>query len=213
MRPVICMITDGSLAVRGGDGLWLARLAAAAAAGAHLIQVRERGLDDRALSAVVRRCLEAVRGTRARVIVNDRLDVALASGAHGVHLRSGSFPAQRARAMTPTGFLVGRSVHSVAEAAAADDSVDYLLFGTVFATASKPGLAPVGAAALGEAVRATGLPVLAVGGVTADNAGEVARAGAAGVAAIGLFAAAAPAAVRASVERIARAFDLAESGS
>jgi len=213
MRPVIAMITDGRLASTGQTGAWLARIIAAAAAGAHLIQVRERGLDDRALSVVIRRCLEAVRGTRARVVVNDRLDVALASGAHGVHLRSDSVPAQRARAMTPTGFLVGRSVHSVAEAAAADESVDYLLFGTVFATASKPDRAPVGAAALGEAVRATGLPVLAVGGVTADNAGEVARAGAAGIAAIGLFAAASPDEVLASVDRIARAFDLAESGS
>lgn len=213
MRPVICMITDGRLTSVDQAGAWLARVAAAAQAGAHLVQVRERGLDDRGLCAIVRRCREVVRGTRARVVVNDRLDVALACGADGVHLTSDSYSPRRARDVAPRGFLIGRSIHRVADAAAAGDRADYLIFGTVFATASKPGRTPVGPTALAAAVRATPAPVLAVGGVTADTAGAVARAGAAGVAAIGSFAGRTPEEVAASVDRIARAFDLAMSGS
>lgn len=213
MRPVICAITDGHLTSVDHAGLWLARVAAAAQAGAHLIQVRERGLDDRTLSAIVRRCREVVRGTSARVVVNDRLDVALACGADGVHLRSDSYSARRAREIAPRGFLVGRSIHTVAEAAAVGDGADYLIFGTVFPTSSKPGRTPVGTAALAAAVLATPVPVLAVGGVTADTAGAVARAGAAGVAAIGSFAGSTAEDVATSVDRIARAFDLAMSGS
>ena len=113
------MITDGSLTVGANADAWLARVVAAARAGAHLIQIRERQLDDRNLTAVVARSVVAVRDTRARVIVNDRLDVAVACGAHGVQLRSDSFPAGRGRAVTPPGFLIGRSIHSAAEAAAA----------------------------------------------------------------------------------------------
>ena len=213
MRPVICMITDGQLTSVDAAGPWLARVAAAARAGAHLIQVRERGLDGRSLSAIVGRCREAVRGTTARVVVNDRLDVALACGADGVHLKSDSYAARRVRDIVPRGFLIGQSIHSVAEAAAIGASADYLIFGTVFATGSKPGSTPAGTTALAAAVLATPVPVLAVGGVTADTAGAVARAGAAGVAAIGSFAGSTPDDVAASVDRIARAFDLAMSGS
>lgn len=213
MRPVICLITDGSLCLGQGADEWLARVRAAARAGVHLVQVRETGLNDRTLSVVVRHCLDAVRGTRTRLIVNDRLDVALESGAHGVHLKSASIPARRARTIAPAGFLIGQSVHSPAEAAAmSGQHADYLIFGTVFETGSKPGRTATGCAVLGEAVRATTVPVLAVGGVTVDNAVDVARAGAAGVAAIGLFAAAGSSMVSA-VERLVRAFDLPLAGS
>ena len=212
MRPVICMITDGSLGMGQSVEMLLARVTVAATAGVHLIQVREHALDDRTLLHVVQQCLDVVRGTRARVIVNDRLDVALASSAHGVHLKSGSVPPKRARTITPAGFLIGQSVHSAAEAAAAGQSADYVIFGTVFESSSKPGRTPAGSAALGDAVRATAVPVLAVGGVTADNAADVARGGAAGVAAIGLFASDRAGTVSA-VDRIIRAFDLPMTGS
>ena len=214
MRPVICLITDGRLgAGRDADAL-VESVGAAARAGVDLIHVRERRVDDLVLAAVVGRCVRAVRVTRARVLVNDRLDVALAGGAHGVHLRSDSYPAARARTLTAAGFLVGRSVHSVEDAvrASVDDSVNYLIFGTVFATSSKPGHVPVGLTVLADTVRATQVPVLAVGGVTADNAPLVARAGAAGVAAIGLFAAGALP-LPSTIERITRAFDTLGGGS
>ena len=215
MRPVICMITDDRLAAGRARAGLVAAVHAAAVAGVHLIQIRERGLDDRDLLAVTRQCLEAVRGTRARILVNDRLDVALAAGAHGVHLRSDSLPATRARSLAAPGFLIGCSVHSVedAERAAADDAVDYLVFGTVFATASKPGRRPAGATMLAEVVRATTIPVLAVGGVTAENASQVAQTGAAGIAAIGLFAESALQTIVTNVRRATRAFDTPETGS
>ncbi|HXD20186.1 MAG TPA: thiamine phosphate synthase [Vicinamibacterales bacterium] len=161
----------------------------AARAGVHLVQVRERDLDGGPLARLVSSCVEAVRGTGTRVLVNDRLDVALAAGAHGVHLRADSFAAQRARACAPPRFLIGRSVHSLAETLAATEegATDYLVFGTVFETTSKPGLAVAGVAGLAAAAAATRLPVLAIGGITAARIGEVMAAGASGVAGISMF--------------------------
>jgi len=166
------------------------RVASVAAAGVNLVQVRERDMEARDLSRLVARCVTAVRNTRTRILVNDRLDVALTSGAHGVHLRGDSIRASRARALAPIGFLVGRSVHTVAEAvtAHADGGLDYLLFGAVFATASKPGQPPAGVQALADVVGATPLPVLAVGGISSDTAPQLAGTGCAGFAAIGWFA-------------------------
>jgi thiamine-phosphate diphosphorylase len=185
VTPVICLITD-----RGRDGAdaTVERVGWAARAGVHLVQVRERDLDGGPLTALVRRCVAAVRGSRARVLVNDRVDVALAAGAHGVHLRADSMPAARVRTLCPPGFVVGRSVHARDEAveAAVAGGLDYLLFGTVFPTTSKPGRA-AGPAALADVAAAVEVPVLAVGGVSPDNLGKVATAGAAGFAAISLF--------------------------
>jgi thiamine-phosphate pyrophosphorylase len=157
---------------------------------------------------LVHACVQAVRGTPARIIVNDRVDVALAAGAHGVHLRADSMPAARVRALTPAGFVVGRSVHAADEAARAehDGGLDYLVFGTVFASPSKPGQPPAGTGTLAEVVRATRLPVLAVGGITTSTFEAVARTGAAGFAAIGLFADADDERVRAAVASAQAAF-------
>lgn len=186
MDPVIALVTG-----RREEPRALAdRVGAAARAGVHLVQVRERHLDDRALLALVARCLEAVRQTSTRVLVNDRLDVALAAGAHGVHLRADSIAPRRVRAIAPPGFLVGRSIHDPAEAAALteDGGVDYFVFGTVFPSRSKPGRPPAGLEGLTRAVAATPVPVLAIGGIAAANLAGVRAAGAAGFAAIDLFA-------------------------
>jgi len=192
---------------RGEDELVRA-VGAAAIAGIDLIQVRERDLDGRALTQLVARCVEAVRHTRARVLVNDRVDVALAAGAHGVHLRGDSMPAPRVRALVPHGFIVGRSVHGVEEAVRVSDDggLDYLLYGTVFSTPSKPGHAPAGADAVTAVSASTPLPVLAIGGVTLDTVGRLAETGAAGFAAIGLFAEAAPDKLPDIMAQAARAF-------
>ena len=215
MRPVICLITDGRAAAGRGGAALVELVRAAARAGVHLIQLRERALDDGELAALAGECVSAVRGTRARVVVNDRLDVALAARAHGVHLKGDSFPAQRARAIAPPGFLIGRSVHSVAEATRASegDAVDYLIFGTVFTSASKPGLEPAGLAMLADAARASHVPLLAVGGITVDNAGMVARAGADGLAAIGLFSGRPADSFAETVHRVTSAFDTLQTGS
>jgi len=168
----------------------IARVADAARAGAHIVQIRQRSLEGGPLLTLVQQCVAALAGTRTRLLVNDRLDVALAGGAHGVHLRADSMPAPRVRSIAPRGFLIGRSVHTISEAVAATTKggVDYLIFGTTFSSTSKPGTPGVGVDALAEVVAATPLPVLAVGGVTVNRLPGVAGSGAAGFAAIGLFA-------------------------
>ena len=191
-RPVVCVVTR----VRGSAGSperdrLLGRLADAAAAGATLIQVRERQLSDRDMVGFIRELVSRVDATKARVVVNDRLDLALAAGAHGVHVKSDGPAAADVRPLVPSGFIVGRSIHSEAEARVhtRDGGLDYLLFGTVFRSESKPeGHVPAGLDALALACAATPVPVVAIGGIDLDRAAAVARAGAAGVAAISLFA-------------------------
>jgi thiamine-phosphate pyrophosphorylase len=198
---VICLVTDRARFDVPST------VRAAARDGVDLVQVRERDLDDRALLALVRRVIAEVAGTPARVLVNDRLDVALAAGAHGVHLRGDSIAASRVRAMAPRGFLVGRSVHALDEAIAIDreGAVDYVIFGTVFASAGKPAGHPVaGVEALARVCAAVRTPVLAIGGIDAARAVEARRAGAQGVAAIGLFAGAG---AREAIRDIRRTFD------
>ena len=189
MRPVVCMITP---AVRSAqdEARLLERIGAAARAGVRVIQIRQADMDGGALSRLVRRAVDVVQGTGARVLVNDRVDVALAAGAHGVHLRGASVAASRVRAVAPEGFVIGRSVHSPGEGsrAARDGGLDFLVFGTVFDSASKPGVSAAGTATLAATCEAVSLPVLGVGGMIPSRLHDVAVAGAAGFAAIGLFA-------------------------
>ncbi len=208
MRPVVCMIT-ASAGATPDDTALVARVAAAARAGVHLIQIRQPDREARPLVRLVERAVAAVRGTAARVLVNDRVDIAVAAGAHGAHLRGNSMPAARVRTMVPAGFVLGRSVHSPDEAGrvTSDGSVDYLLVGTIFPTASKPGATPAGLRMLAAACQATSVPVLAVGGIQVERLTGVAEAGAAGVAAIRLFAEPSVDAMGAIVERVVLAFD------
>jgi thiamine-phosphate diphosphorylase len=191
VHPVVCMITDRQRMGERAEDALIRRVASAARAGIHMIQIRERDMPDGALLTLVTQAVDAVRGTRTRILVNERVDVALAAGAHGVHLRGDSAPARRVRKVTPPSFLIGRSVHTRDEIAqvAAEGEVDYLLFGTVFDTTSKPNRASAGLAALADAVRAAPtLPVLAIGGMTLDTVGQLPGTGCAGFAAIGQFA-------------------------
>jgi thiamine-phosphate diphosphorylase len=183
---IICLVTAG----HGREQPLLDLIAEAAQAGVDLIQIRERRLDDRALLNLTRRAVEATRGTGSRIIVNDRVDVALAAQASGVHLRGDSFAAGRIRALAPPGFLIGRSVHNPIEAAAVESGggCDYLLFGTVFPSTSKPSTVPIaGPEVLHEVCATVKIPVLAIGGISIENVSQVAASGAAGIAAISLF--------------------------
>jgi thiamine-phosphate pyrophosphorylase len=182
----ICLVTDRRRC--GGEPGLLAVVAEAVHAGIDLVQVREPDLAGRALADLVAEIVALARGSGTRVVVNDRLDVALATGAGGVHLRADSIGVREARQIVPAGFLVGRSVHTEDEARSAAGA-DYLIAGTVFPTASKAHVSVwLGAAGLRKIVQATAAPVLAIGGVTTERIAQVATAGAAGVAAIGLFA-------------------------
>ena len=189
MSPVLCFVTDRRRFGASWEDSLVARVRTAAVEGVHLIQIRERDLDGRSLTRLVAACVNVVRGTRARVVVNDRFDVAVTAGAHGVHLRGDSFPASRVRACAPPGFLIGRSVHSVSEAVATagSDAVNYLIFGTVFESSSKPDRIASGLHELSSVARATRIPVLAIGGVTSGTIADVMGAGAAGVAGISMF--------------------------
>ena len=182
------MITAPVSSTADEDAL-IERIAAAARAGVQLIQVRQPQLDGLAATRLVERAVRAVAGTTARILVNDRVDVAIAAGAHGVHLRGDSIAATRVKAIVPPAFVIGRSIHTSSEAVAAERTggLDYLIFGTVFASLSKPGVAPAGVDRLAEACAAVALPVLAIGGITAGTIAAVAHAGAAGFAGIGLF--------------------------
>jgi thiamine-phosphate diphosphorylase len=168
----------------------IARTSRAAHAGVAFIQVRERDLPDAALLDLVRGILHGAAGTPAKVLVNDRVDVALAAGAHGVHLRSDSFPASRVRAIVPAAFIIGRAVHSLDEIdrAAAGGGCDYLMFGTVFPSGGKPpGHSCAGLEGLRAACRRSPLPIIAIGGIDGARLDDVARSGAAGFAAVGMF--------------------------
>ena len=202
------MITAPVSSTADEDGL-IERIAAAARAGVHLVQVRQPQLDGLAAARLVERAVGAVGGTTARIIVNDRVDVAIAAGAHGVHLRGDSVAATRVKAVVPPAFVIGRSVHTSSEAVAAERTggLDYLIFGTVFASRSKPGVAPAGVERLAEVCAAVALPVLAIGGMTASTLAPVAHAGAAGFAAIGLFAHAAVDAMPHVVQQARATFD------
>jgi len=156
-------------------------------AGIDLIQVRERDLEAAELAALVTDLVAVTRGTSTRVVVNDRLDVALACAADGVHLRADSIAVEAARRLAPHGFLIGRSIHGAAEAAQAAGA-DYVIAGTVFPTESKRAeQVLLGLDGLRAVVAAIPVPVLAIGGITEHRFEQVAGAGAGGIAAIGLF--------------------------
>ena len=181
---MICLVTDRRR-LAGGD--LAAQVRDAVELGVDLIQVRERDLDAAALAVLVTRLVRITAGTPTRLVVNDRIDVALACGADGVQLRGDSIPVAEARRLAPAGFLIGRSVHGVNQAIAAADA-DYLVAGTVFPSASKAAAAPLlGLEGLRAIVRAVDRPVMAIGGIGPERIDAVADAGAAGFAAIGLF--------------------------
>ena len=165
----------------------------ATAAGIDWIQIREKDLDARALVELVRFAVAETRGTSARVFVNDRLDVALAANAEGVHLGENSLPPEVVtewrRSAGRMDFRIGVSCHSLESARAAErGGADYIFFGPVFATPSKAAFgAPQGIERLREICGSVKIPVLAIGGVNLENASACLAAGAVGIAAIRLF--------------------------
>ncbi len=184
-RPLLCYITDRK-ALPGEDPLPI--IEQAVAAGIDLIQIRERDLPVRRLLALVEEAVKRAGTGPTRILVNDRLDVAVATGAAGVHLPARGFPVDEVRRNYPE-LLIGASTHNLEELRrAADGGADFAVFGPVFETPSKKAYGPpVGLEKLTEAVRAVNIPVLALGGVTLENAADCLRAGAAGLAAISLF--------------------------
>jgi thiamine-phosphate pyrophosphorylase len=159
------------------------------ARGIDWIQIREKDLPSRELFQQVSQAVGAARTTGAKILVNSLVDVALAAGAAGVHLPSHSPAPQTWRAITPAGFLIGVSCHSVEEVRQAEaEGADYVMFGPVFAPLSKTSdLEPRGLEGLAAAARAVQIPVLALGGITESNTAACIGTGAAGYAGISRF--------------------------
>jgi thiamine-phosphate pyrophosphorylase len=178
----------------------LLKIGAAAAAGVDWIQIREKDLSGRDCAWFTREALrrfaraQASDAVAVRIMVNDRVDVALSERSAGVHLGENSFPLPEAKRLASAraqarDFLIGVSCHSVEAAkVAASRGADYLFFGPVFATPSKAAYgAPQGLELLAEVCSAVSIPVLAIGGITVANVGACLAAGASGIAAIRLF--------------------------
>jgi thiamine-phosphate pyrophosphorylase len=169
----------------GGRPL-VALLAQAVGAGLRAIQLREKDLGTRELLALCRELLSLARRSGARVLLNDRLDLVLAAGADGVHLRADSLPVSIARQLLGPHRLIGVSAHSVEEVARAEaDGADFVVLGPIYETASKMRYGPaIGLSPLAEATQGRRIPVFAIGGVTASRVPELRKAGAAGAAVI-----------------------------
>jgi thiamine-phosphate pyrophosphorylase len=161
-------------------------------AGVDMVQIREKDLAGRELITLVEEALKAAREPAsggARVVVNDRLDVAWAAGAEGVHLGAHSMPIQVVRRVAPPTFVVGVSCHSLGEALDAESGgADYLVLGPVFETPSKLGYGPpLGLEKLRNVTSRISIPVLALGGITVERVRPCLEAGASGIAGIRIF--------------------------
>jgi thiamine-phosphate pyrophosphorylase len=211
-KPILCYVTDRrSLRVSSQPDLiapLLEKIELAAAAGVDWIQVREKDLSGKQSVLLVREALkrvsklpsqpQAAARKLARILVNDRLDVALAMQAGGLHLGENSLPMEEAKRLllsSPAAhafaldFILGVSCHSLEAAkSAASSGANYIFFGPVFATPSKAAYgSPQGLDRLAAVCRAVNIPILAIGGITLANASSCLSAGASGIAAIRLF--------------------------
>ncbi len=194
-QPIVYLITSGQTTAQTTPAskefsALLNLVAAAVQAKVSLFQLREKNLSTRVLYELATEAARIVRGSQTRLLVNDRADVARASGADGVHLATSSLEATTVRGTFGAEFLIGVSTHSVAEARDARDArADFAVFGPVFETASKRMYGePLGVPKLAQAAdELGGFPLLALGGVTLENVAACAHAGVAGVAAIRLL--------------------------
>jgi thiamine-phosphate pyrophosphorylase len=202
--PVIHAVTTDDIA-GASDFAERARGVMRALGARGALHLRAPSMGGRALHALAASLVDAAHASGCALVVNDRLDVALAAGADGVHLRGDSMPSAAARRLAPRPFLIGRSVHGVEEARAAGADVDFLIAGTVFPTASKPPGDLLGIHGLRRLCGASGVPVLAIGGIGPDQLDAVAAAGAAGIAGIGWFDGRTP--LAGIVEAVRRRFD------
>lgn len=160
------------------------RVTQAVEGGVDLVQLREKSLSGGQLFELASTMLEAIGG-RAKLVVNERADVALAVGAHGVQLGEDGLPVAAARKVVGDGPIIGRSVHSISAALQAEsDGADFLVVGTMYSSRSHPGEKPAGPGLMQTISSECRLPLIGIGGVTPENAAELMEVGASGVAVI-----------------------------
>ena len=183
--PALCLVTDRSYSQ--GQPL-PTKVAAAVEGGVNVVQLREKDLPASellALATAIRDVTLDKKGEKALLLINDRVDIALASGADGVQLAEEALPVEAARRIAGQGLLIGRSVHSLQGAREAQDQgADFLVVGTIFDTGSKPGAQPAGLELLAQIGRSVSIPFLAIGGVNSSNVAQVMAQGASGAAVI-----------------------------
>jgi thiamine-phosphate pyrophosphorylase len=186
---VLYLITDRLTLPPPHEASQLALIEQAAMCGVPFIQIREKDLSARELALFAQSAIALARPHGARILINDRVDVALAIGADGVHLRTSSLAAASVRAIVPPNFLIGASTHSLAEAQAAEaGGADLITCGPVYETASKRAYgAPLGLVAFREIAAGLTIPIYPLGGINETNLLEPLRHGASGIAAISLF--------------------------
>lgn len=181
MIPPLHIITDDEILVREG---FASQAAAVLRAGGKRVAFHIRGprSEGRFLYDLASRLLAGARASGATLLVNDRVDVALALGLDGVHLGQRSLPGAMARDILGPEKLLGLSVHSEGEAQDAGEGLDYLMVGTLFDTPSHPGARPGGLRRIHQVSAGTGRPLVGIGGITPQRVPRVLEAGAAGVA-------------------------------
>jgi thiamine-phosphate pyrophosphorylase len=188
-RPLYYFITDRHQLPAGTVSGLKSAIARAVGWGVDFIQLREKDLPDRELLRLTQNAVKLSRGTGCRILVNGRLDIAIAGGANGVHLPSAGLEASDLISCIPPDFILGVSTHSLREARrAAAAGADYIVLGPVFPTPSKLQYGkPMGCSRFRQICSAVPLPVFGLGGIRLDNIQQVLNAGAAGVAGITLF--------------------------
>ncbi len=180
--PCLCLVTDRHLC---GEASLVERVAQAVQGGVNMVQLREKDLPGGRLLALAKELKQAM-GQQAVLVVNERVDVALAAGAQGIQLGEEALPVTEARRLAGEEMLIGRSVHTPEGALRAQDQgADFLVLGTIFPSRSHPGESAAGVGLVARVVERVKLPVLAIGGVNQQNAYQVMKAGASGVAVVG----------------------------
>ena len=180
-QPCLCLVTDRTV---GDPNSLVERVAAAVSGGVDMVQLREKDLPGGSLLELAGAIKDAV-GDRALLLVNERVDVALAAGVSGVQLGEEALSVDAARKILGQDSLVGRSVHSTTGAdLAVAQGADFLVVGTMYSTVSHPGAAPSGPGLVESISQRCQAPLIGIGGINERNLSEVLRAGAAGVAVI-----------------------------
>lgn len=180
-HPVLCLVTDRHLCL---DAPLASKVSQAIEGGVNMVQIREKDILSERLLELSQEIRQAIDG-RALLMINGRIDVAIACRADGIHLAEDGLELSVLRRIAGDDFLVGRSVHSLEGALRAqNEGVDYLMAGTIFETSSHPGFLSTGVSFLRELRSAVRIPYIGIGGITSDNAANVVGAGAYGAAVI-----------------------------